>query len=87
VKELGRYDSEMQMFVKGTFSEPDLKYLIHLRKLAEAGKLEHIVAGPPNGDVAARALLTYMMPIEAIVREGIPNKTSIQDHIAKTGDY
>lgn len=71
-KELGRYDPDLGMFVEAK-KEPDLKRLIFLRRLVEQGRMEHTYAGPPVGDVAARALLMYMRPIEAIVREGIPN--------------
>jgi hypothetical protein len=68
-----KYDANLQMFVQ-TPRELDLKRLIFFRRLAEKGKLEHKVEGLPVGDEAARALLTYMTPIEAIVREGIPGQ-------------
>ncbi len=50
----GRYDAELQMFCP-QISEPDLKRLRFLRWLAEQGKLEHAVAGPPSGRYAVTA--------------------------------
>lgn len=84
-KELGRYDTELQMFVESP-RDPDLKRLIFFRRLAEKGVLEHKTAGLPVGDAAARALLTYMTPVEALVREGIPTD-NLKTHVARNGDY
>lgn len=47
-RRFGRYDGSLQMFC----DEPkpiDLNRLGFLRYLAEQGKLEHAVAGPPSG--------------------------------------
>ena len=48
---LGPYDGKLQMFVQPP-READLRRLQFLRWLAEHGKLEHEVAGPPCGAYA-----------------------------------
>lgn len=47
-----RYDGDLQMFCEPVH-EVDLTRLRFLRWLAEQGKLEHAVAGPPAGEYAA----------------------------------
>jgi hypothetical protein len=48
MKSLGRYDTEMQMFVEVP-RDLDVARLRFLRWLAERGQLEHAVAGRPGG--------------------------------------
>lgn len=50
MKAIGRYDATLQMFVE-TPQPLDYRKLSFLRALAEAGKLEHDVAGDPAGCV------------------------------------
>jgi hypothetical protein len=45
---MGPYDSTLQMFVQ-TPQPIDMSRLSFMRWLAEQGKLEHRVAGPPSG--------------------------------------
>jgi hypothetical protein len=54
MKTLGRYDTELQMFVEGP-REPRIARLRFLRWLAERTNLEHPVAGPPSGEYARAA--------------------------------
>lgn len=56
---MGPYDSTLQMFVQ-TPQPVDVGRLSFLRWLAERGKLEHGVAGPPSG------------PLAGIVEAGLP---------------
>jgi hypothetical protein len=48
MKPLGKFDSSLQMFVQQPL-EVNLQRLRFMRWLAERGKLEHGVAGPPSG--------------------------------------
>ena len=45
------YDPSLQMFLAEP-QEPDLAHLGFLRWLAEQGRLEHAVCGPPSGQFA-----------------------------------
>lgn len=72
MKEALKYDADLQMYVSPP-KELNLKYLIFLRQLVEKGRLEHTYAGLPVGNMAARAILKYNLPIEQIVRRGIPS--------------
>lgn len=45
---MGKYDSSLQMFVQSP-RELDMSRLAFLRWLAEAGRLEHRIAGPSSG--------------------------------------
>jgi len=56
MSEKGRYDGVLQMFCDDA-REPDLTALRFLRWLAERGKLEHSIAGPPSGPVATMVRL------------------------------
>lgn len=47
------YDGDLQMFVLAP-RDPDGRRLRFLRWLAEQGRLEHAVAGPSTGPLAAR---------------------------------
>ncbi|MGE3267566.1 MAG: hypothetical protein AB7P40_02390, partial [Chloroflexota bacterium] len=51
---MGKYDSSLQMFVQSP-RELDLSRLAFLRWLAEAGRLEHHVAGPSAGLLVEQA--------------------------------
>ena len=51
---IGQFDSELQMF-RDAPREPDLDRLRFLRWLAEQGKLEHEVFGPPTGRLSVAA--------------------------------
>lgn len=53
----GPYDGTLQMFVEGG-STVNLHRLAFLRWLAEHGKLEHEVAGPPSGPFLEQRELT-----------------------------
>ena len=48
------YDGDLQMFCDGV-REPNRASLNFLRWLAEQGKLEHEVSGPPSGDCVTEA--------------------------------
>ena len=48
MKPLGPFDGSLQMFVQAA-DGIDMRRLSFLRWLAEEGKLEHAVAGPPSG--------------------------------------
>ncbi len=48
-KEIGRYDSSLQMFVEAP-READMSRLYFLRWLAENNKLEHRTFGPSSGE-------------------------------------
>jgi len=50
---MGPYDSTLQMFVQ-TPQPIDMSRLSFMRWLAEQGKLEHRVAGPPSGPLVTR---------------------------------
>ncbi len=47
---LGRYDPDLGMFVEEQPHQPSSAHLAFLRWLAEQGRLEHAVAGPPAGE-------------------------------------
>ena len=49
-----RYDGDLQMFCESVH-ELDLGKLRFMRWLAEQGRLEHPIAGPPAGEHADRA--------------------------------
>jgi hypothetical protein len=51
MKSTGPYDNALQMFVHEP-READMRLLRFLRWLAEEGRLEHAVAGPPAGRYA-----------------------------------
>lgn len=51
MKALGRYDTDLQMFIDRERTL-DVSRLRFLRWLAEQGKLEHAVAGRPDGELA-----------------------------------
>lgn len=50
MKPIGRYDGALEMFVQEG-QAPDESTLRFLRWLAERGKLEHDIAGPPSGNL------------------------------------
>ncbi|MCC7367620.1 MAG: hypothetical protein IT306_04320 [Chloroflexi bacterium] len=50
---MGPYDSSLQMFVQ-TPREIDMTRLAFMRWLAEAGRLEHRIAGPSSGPLAGQ---------------------------------
>jgi hypothetical protein len=61
MKSLGRYDSELQMFVEEPH-EPDIRRLTFLRWLILNDRLEHPLIGPVAGELV-------VLPIEdAIVK-------------------
>jgi hypothetical protein len=51
MKTIGRYDSNLHMFVEETH-EPDLRRLMFLRWLVENNRMERPVVGPATGDLA-----------------------------------
>jgi hypothetical protein len=54
MKPLGQFDGSLQMFVQAA-DGIDMRRLSFLRWLAEEGKLEHAVAGPPSGPLCIGA--------------------------------
>jgi hypothetical protein len=48
------YDGDLQMF-RDAAREPNRDALIFLRWLAEQGRLEHAVSGPPSGNYVEAA--------------------------------
>jgi hypothetical protein len=50
---MGKYDASLQMFVQ-TPREIDMTRLSFMRWLAEAGRLEHRIAGPSSGPLVDR---------------------------------
>jgi hypothetical protein len=54
MKPLGQFDGSLQMFVQAA-DGVDMRRLSFLRWLAEEGKLEHAVAGPPSGPLCIGA--------------------------------
>ena len=48
------YDGDLQMFCDAV-REPNREALIFLRWLAEQGKLEHEISGPPSGELVSEA--------------------------------
>ena len=56
MKVLGRYDSDMQMFVEGP-RELDLRRLMFLRWLTEQERLEHPAVGPSTGELTVRGAI------------------------------
>jgi len=55
---MGNYDSSLQMFVQAP-READMSRLTFLRWLAEAGRLEHRIAGPSGGEFTIRSLVMH----------------------------
>lgn len=91
-KELGRYDSIYQMFVRNP-QDPDLNHLRLLRKLAEQGKFGPKPFSMPRGDYF---FLLTNSEIGAYVRQearkntqslGITKGEALMRHIAQFGDY
>lgn len=76
MKEIGRYDTELQMFVE----EPkplNTKTLILWRKLAESGKFGRKPEGPPAGEIA----------LGVVIKTGLPVEAALRQRIIDTGDY
>jgi len=59
MKDLQSYDGDLRMF-RETPRPVDLARLRFLRWLAERGGLEHPVAGPPSGELAAMHSAPHM---------------------------
>ena len=81
MREIGRYDTELQMFVE---SPKPLKrgVLLMWRHIAEnSDRLGRFPEGKPAGEIALAMVMQTNKPIEQILRE------TISDRIARTGDY
>ena len=63
---MGPYDSSLQMFVQ-TPRTVDMGRLTFLRWLAEQGRLEHHIAGPPSGPLTVQqtSLTVPDLPVTA----------------------
>ena len=80
MKEIGRYDTSLQMFVE----EPrpvDSGRLRFMRWLGEQGRLEHAVAGPPQGDLALAMVALHGKDSLTVSK---PTRT-LREHIAESG--
>jgi hypothetical protein len=51
MKAVGRYDTNLQMFVEEP-RDPDLRRLSFMRWLVENNRLEHPAIGPATGEIA-----------------------------------
>lgn len=63
-KEIGRYDSSLQMFVEPV-RDVSISRLTFLRWLAEKGRLEHPIQGPSSGDfdkIVRREAIMHSIP-------------------------
>lgn len=92
MRELGRYDSALQMFVEQPRSV-DMGRLKFLRWLGERGRLEHKIAGAPRGE------FLFNLTSEEIARHvsiekrskqpafGLSKGEALRRHLEQHGDY
>lgn len=73
-KELGPYDTSLQMFVEKP-KPLNTDTLIMWRRLAESGKMGRKPEGPPSGEVALAMVVQSNEPIEAVMRKVLGGKT------------
>lgn len=69
-KEIGRYDTDLQMFVEPP-KPINVSRLLFQRWLAQNGRAEHFPEGPPSGEVAAAIVIKSNKPIEQAIREAL----------------
>ncbi len=82
MRELGRYDTSLQMFVR-PMQECDIGHLIMLRKQAEKGRFGPLPLSQPRGDYL------FKMPPSEIVRYAIQQtrEEALRSHIINNGGY
>lgn len=73
MKELGQYDTSLQMFVEKPRPVNSSKLLFQ-RYLAETGHFDHAPMSAPVGELALAMVVTEGKPIEQIMRERIYRK-------------
>ncbi len=81
-KELGPYDTELQMFVQPV-REPSINHLRFLRRLAEAGKFSHRPFSAPRGEYVAR--LTDPEIKSYVISDTKSKALALREHVAATG--
>ena len=84
-KEIGQYDTDLQMFVEKP-QPVNMKKLLFQRWLAQNGRSEHFPSGRPAGEFALAMVVQSHKPVEDAVREAL-RPQSIGEQISKTGDY
>jgi hypothetical protein len=62
MKKMGRFDSDLEMFVEEQPKEINWEYLKFLRWCGEQGRLEHGVAGPIPAWATAEMAPSYPAP-------------------------
>lgn len=90
MKELGRFDPDLEMFVEA-MKEPDIKHLTFIRRLAERNVFGHLPLSVPKGeqvfkmsnaDVRRYAMIQGNQELKPTESQG-----GVLDHVARTGDY
>lgn len=85
MKELGRYCTETQMFVREPV-DPDMKHLQFLRDLAEKNKFGHKPLSVPMGDNLLRLPYKDVAKYALQQGDGMPDQ-KLRQHMAASGDY
>ncbi len=94
MKELGRFDPDLQMFVVSKPADSDMNHLRDLRRRAEKGEFGPKPLSIPRGENLFRLsnveIKKYaMIQAEAELKPSIGARraAALEDHIAHNGDY
>lgn len=91
MKELGRFDPDLEMFVVDKPADPNMDHLRLLRFQAERGDFGPRPLSVPRGDNVFRLstpeIRRYAMVQADLTPLGVLKGNALLAHIAKTGDY